>query len=87
MGNKEEELEKIEVESRIDYHIHRTRQALKPGALYATLPRSEVKDNYSLSEFGFSNPNVVIVRRFLWLVVALMALYVAKGVRRLIKRS
>ena len=80
-------MEREEGESRIDYHIHRTRQALKPSSLYATLPSREVKENYSLIEFSFSNPNVLIIRRFLWLVAALVGLYVAKGDRRLIKRN
>jgi len=80
---------RAEGESRIDYRIRTTRKSLNPDALYGSyhIPDSKA---YAISEFSGGFSRGPVGRIFLWRLLKLMALYLAKGFMwlvRLIKRK
>jgi hypothetical protein len=85
---RDNKAERREGESRIDYNIRITRNSLKPEVFYS-MRTIEEKRIDSINEFG-SSPMGPIVRLYLWLVLKLSALYLAKAyiwLVRLIKRK
>jgi len=74
-------------ESRLDGHIRKTRLELNLDTLYAPFANKEVTQRYFTNEFGFNSPQSHVVRRYLWLCVKLIILYMAKWFNWIFRRK
>ena len=86
-SNKEkQEVERRTRESRINDLIIDTRKSFSPDAIYAPYENKELTQRYFTNEFGFHSPQSLVVRRYIWLCIKLIALYVAKSFNWLFRR-
>lgn len=72
-------------ESALDYRIRITKKALNPNNVAAVHPIQGLGGGSLSHEFGFGTGP--IARRYLWLSIKLITLYVVKGLRRLLHRK
>ena len=84
---KEHRKERVEVDSRIDYHIRKTKMALNLSKLTAMHQNKEKTRSYFSLEFSGSTRGGQIIALYLYLFIKLMTLYLVKGLRWLIRRG
>jgi hypothetical protein len=80
ISHENEETKNISSESRIDYHIRNTKKELKLETITAPYLNSEKTQQqpHHSSEFAFNSPQIPVVRRYMWLGMKLVALYLTK---------
>lgn len=74
-------------ESRINDLITDTKKSFSLDAIYAPYADKELTQRYFTNEFGFNSPQSLVVRRYLWLCIKLIALYVAKSFNWFFRRK